>query len=46
VISHEWGKDREMLTSSGPYMWSFEETDIKLSKWFGSFLVKDTTENR
>lgn len=40
------GKHREMITTSGPYLRSFGETDIKLSKWFGSFLVKDTTENR
>ena len=23
VISHEWGKDREVLTTSGTYPWSF-----------------------
>ena len=23
VINHEWGKDREMLTTSGTYPWSF-----------------------
>jgi hypothetical protein len=23
VISHEWGKDREVLTTSGTYLWSF-----------------------
>jgi hypothetical protein len=23
VISHEWGKDREMFTTSGTYPWSF-----------------------
>jgi hypothetical protein len=23
VISHEWGKDREVFTTSGTYPWSF-----------------------
>ena len=23
VISHEWGKDREVFTTSGTYLWSF-----------------------
>jgi hypothetical protein len=23
VISHEWGKEREVLTTSGTYLWSF-----------------------
>ena len=23
LISHEWGKDREVLTTSGTYPWSF-----------------------
>jgi hypothetical protein len=28
VISHERGKDREVLTTSGTYPWSFVSTDI------------------
>jgi hypothetical protein len=45
VISHEWGKDREVLTTSGTYPWSFVTKifhngqsshggDRKLSKWW------------
>jgi hypothetical protein len=45
VISHDWGKDREMLTKSGTYPWSFVTQifhngqlshggDLKLSKWW------------
>jgi hypothetical protein len=28
VISHERGKDREVVTTSGTYPWSFWDTDI------------------
>jgi hypothetical protein len=30
VISHEWGKDKEVLTTSGTYSWSF--VSINLTK--------------
>jgi hypothetical protein len=43
VISHEWGKDRELFTTSGIYPWSFvthilhsgqpSHEDFNLNKW-------------
>jgi len=34
VISHERGKDREVLTTSGTYPWSITVNQVKLSKWW------------
>ena len=35
LINHEWGKDREVLTTCGTYPWSFVK-DRKLRTW-GTF---------
>ena len=31
VISHEWGEDREVLTTSGTYQWSFVTQKIHIT---------------
>jgi hypothetical protein len=42
VISHEWGKDREVLTTSGTYLWSFvtqiTDSNIRYKKDFKMLL--------
>ena len=46
VISHERGKDQEVLTTSGPYPWSFV-TQIFCNTWFSltTFFVLPNNHN-
>jgi hypothetical protein len=52
VISREWGKDREVFTTSGTYPWSFvtqlfhngqpsQVVTVKLSKWWLQLYQKE-----
>ena len=53
VISREWGKDREVLTTSGTYPWSFVTqifhngeivmVTVKFSKWW--FKIRSATKH-
>ena len=33
VITHEWGKDREVFTTSGTYLWSFVFSGVRIARF-------------
>ena len=39
VISHEWGKDRKVFTTSGKYLWSFVTPMLSINRIFDSDIL-------